>query len=333
VIRLVTIAQIAAEANVSNALVSRVLNNKPGVSPENRAKILAIIEKHGYVPNAIARSLVTQKTHTIGVVMDSLSDTFFFDLICGMQNAAEEMDYNIIFCSGSNDSNIKLKYVDYFVQGRSDGVIAYGSRSQELFYEIINKARHFVIVEGDVPDKIFNKVQVNNFNGSYRATKHLIDLGYKNIVHFTGNMDHTVSGDRLEGFKKAMRDHSLPLDDAVVKADFSEQTAYDLMKKMIAQNKVPEALFAGADKSAYGILRAFFEHGLAAPRDMALIGFDGDIPDSSDILYPKLTTMRQPLFEMGESAVHLLIRSIENPDKLPETIIFDAEFIQGETCN
>jgi len=308
------------------------LNKKPGVSPENRSKIQAVIKKHNYVPNAIARSLVTQRTHTIGVVMDSLCDSFFFSLISGMQNMADSLDYNIIFCSGSNDSKIKLKYIDYFAQGRVDGVIAFGSRSRELFYEIIKKAAHFVIIEGDVPGEVFNKVQVNNFMGAYRATAHLIGRGYRNIVHFTGDMEYNVSEERLNGFRKAMDDSLLPTENAVYYADFGEAAAYGIMKGLIRQGRVPEACFAGADKVAFGILRALGEHGLSAPGDMALIGFDGDVPDLHDMVFPKLTTMRQPLFEMGEEAVRLLVRSIETPGAMPVTTIFDTEFVIGDTC-
>jgi len=329
---MVTIAQIAEEAHVSRSLVSRVLNNKPGVSPKNRARILDVIKKYDYVPNAIARSLVTQKTSTIGVVMDSLCDTFFFDLISGIQNMAEELDYNVVFCSGSNDSKIKLKYIDHFAQGRVDGVIAFGSRSQDVFYEIIKKAAHFVIVEGEVPGKVFNKVQLNNFQDAYRATEHLIGLGYRNIVHFTGDMEYNVSEERLNGYLKAMSDNALPTENTVIYADFGEMTAYKKMKDLIDEGKVPEACFAGADKAAYGIIRALSEHGLSSPADMALIGFDGDVPVSRDMVFPKLTTMRQPLFEMGKEAVRLLVRSIENHGELPVSTIFNAEFVFGDTC-
>ncbi len=328
-----TISQIAAEAKVSRALVSRVLNNKPGVSPANRKKIQAIIAKHNYIPNAIARSLVTQKTRTIGVVMDSLCDAYFFDLISGMQNRAEELDYNIIFCSGANDSGIKSKYVDYFVGGRSDGLIAFGSRFHDLFHKIIKQAKHFVIIEGDIPNMSFNKVQVNNFKGSYQATKHLIDLGYKDIVHFTGDMDYSVSEERLNGFTKAMVDHQFSLKNAIIYSDFGEDTAYQKMKELIRNGQLPQACFAGADKPAYGILRALNEAGLKAPDDMALIGFDYDHPTSRNIIFPQLTTFKQPLYEMGKAAVTLLINSIDNPEAPVETIIFDAEFVKGETCD
>ena len=327
-----TILEIADEARVSRALVSRVLNNKPGVSPENRARILEVIEKHNYVPNEIARSLATQRTRTIGVVMDSLCDSFFFDLISGMQKMAEELDYNIIFCSGAGDSKIKLKYVSYYIHGRADGVIAYGSRSRELFYEIIRKAPRYVLIEGDIPGKVFNKVQVDNHKGAYRATMHLIERGYRNIVHFSGDMGYNVSEERLNGFLKAMEDNSLPVEGAVIYADFGEKTAYEKMQALISQGDLPEACFAGADKAAYGILRALSEHGLSAPDDMALIGFDGDVPDSRDIVFPKLTTMRQPLFEIGKEAVRLLVDSIEEPEAPPKTIVFDTELVIGETC-
>ena len=332
VIGIATISQIAAEANVSSALVSRVLNNKSGVSPENRAKINAIIKKHNYVPNAIARSLVTQKTATIGVVMDSLTERYLFDVISGIQSTAEDYGYNVVFCGGSNDAKIKLKYIDYFSRGRVDGVIAHGCRSQELFIEIIEKASHYVIIEGDIPGKIFNKVLVNNFEGAYRATSHLIGLGCRNIVHFTGDMEYNVSADRLNGFLRAMNDNSLPVDNAIIDCDFRETTAYNIMKGLISEGRIPEAGFAAADKSVYGILRALSEHGLSAPGDIALIGFDGDVPDSRDMVFPKLTTMSQPLFEMGKEAVRLLVRSIEDPDALPVATVFNTELIAGETC-
>ncbi|MCL2865782.1 MAG: LacI family transcriptional regulator [Lachnospiraceae bacterium] len=328
---MVTISQIAAEAKVSSALVSRVLNNKSGVSPENREKILAIIKKHNYVPNAIARSLVTQKTATIGVVIGTICDSFFFDFFDGIQDMAETLDYNVVFCSGRNNADIKAKYVDYFAQGRVDGIIAYGSRYQDLFFDILERFPFFVTVEGDLPGKDFNKVLVDNLDGAYRATTYLIEQGYQTIFHFTGDMDYSVSLERLDGFKKAMQDHGLSIDNAIITADFEEELAYKRMKKLIAKNKHPQACFAGADKGAFGIIRALTEAGLSTPGDVAVIGFDGDVPNSRDMVFPRLTTMRQPLFEMGKEAVRLLVRTIETPGIKPITTTFDTELVLGET--
>jgi len=327
-----TITQIASEANVSSTLVSRVLNNKSGVSPENRAKIQSIIDKHSYVPNAIARALVKQKTSTIGVVMETLTNAFFFNFIDGIHDKAEELKYNVIFCNGNNELNHILGYVDYFSQGRVDGIIAHYSRLNDLFYEKIDRASKFVIVEGFVPGKVFNSVQVNNFEGAYRATEYLIGLGHKNIVHFTGNLEFSCAVERKNGFVKAMQDHFLSIENAVIQTDFLEELAYVKMKKMISQNNIPDACFTGADKTAFGILRAMFEHGLSVPGDMAVIGFDGDVPDTRSMVFPKLTTMRQPFYELGQEAVRLLVRSIENPDTPPVTTMLNTELVIGDTC-
>jgi len=317
---------------VSNALVSRVLNNKPGVSPENRAKIQEIIKKHNYAPSAIARSLVTQKTSTIGVVLDNLTDPFFFGFIDGVHRMSEELKYNVVFCSGNDDYDLKAQYIDYFSQGRVDGIIAYNSNINDIFYEEIKKASTFVIVEGNVPGKIFNKVQVNNFDGAYRATLYLIQQGHRNIVHFTGDMDYHCSIDRMNGFLKAMADHSLPTEDAIIYTDFMEELSYHKMKEIIAKGNIPEACFTGADKTAYGVLRAMIEHELSAPKDMAIVGFDGDVPDTRGILFPELTTMRQPMFEIGREAVRQIVRSIEDPSAPPVTTVLNTEFVAGETA-
>ena len=307
------------------------MNDKPGVSPETRAKIQAVIDKYNYVPNAIARSLVTQKTNTIGVVMDNLMNSYFFAFLDGVHRMADELKYNVIFASGNDDFDRKLGHVDYFSQGRVDGIIVYSSHKKDLFYKKIKKGLSFVVVEGDVPDEFFNKVQVNNFDGVYRVATYLIGHGYKNIVHFTGNMDYHCSVERLNGFIRALEDNSMPLDNAIIYADFKEELSYRLMKEMISRKKIPDACCTGADKAAFGVLRAMAEHGLSAPKDMAVIGFDGDVADTRSMVFPKLTTMRQPMFEVGREAVRLIVRAINDPGALPVTTILNAGFIKGET--
>lgn len=329
------ISDIAGRANVSPALVSRVLNNKPGVSPANRKKILEIIKELNYTPNALARSLVTQKTQTIGVVMDELCEKYFFNLINGLQDMGAELDYNIIFCSGRNRADVKFKYVDYFSHGRADGIIAFGSRIADgpVFRDILDKISHFVLIEGSIPDYEYNSIQVDNVEGAYRATKHLIAEGYKNIWHVTGDLTYNVALDRMDGFLKAMRQSgALITPDTLLYADFEEELACVRMGERIREGKVPDACFVGSDKAAYGVIRALRSSGLRVPEDVAIIGFDDDAPDSIDMVFPKLTTMRQPLYEMGRAGVKLLVESLLAPKKKPEKIVFQAELIIRETC-
>lgn len=330
-----TISDIAKQANVSRTLVSRVLNNKPGVSPENRKKILEIIEKNHYVPNGLAKSLVLQKTNTIGVVMDDLCNDFFFQLIRGLQDGAEAQDYNILFCSGRRDMAAKLKYVDYLTSGCTDGIIAYGScfDDEELFRHVAAKSANSVLIESNLSDCKADKVLLDNFRGAYTATEHLIKQGRKNIIHVTCDMNYDVGLERLNGFVQAMHDYRMPLKpDSILYADHFEAIAYQQMKRRLTQGDRPDACFAGADKPAFGVLRAVTEAGLSVPKDLSLIGFDDDVPDSKDMLFPALSTLRQPLYEMGRAGVVLLIDRINRPEREPITRIFEAELILRETC-
>ncbi|MCL2342707.1 MAG: LacI family transcriptional regulator, partial [Firmicutes bacterium] len=272
-----TISDIAREAQVSRALVSRVLNNRRGVSPENREKILAVIKDRNYTPNALARALVSQKTQTIGVVMDDLCDKYFFDLIRGLQDMGEELGYNIIFCSGRDNREDKFRYVDYFVRGRADGLIAFGSRlaDAEVFKGIVEKTSHFVLIEGNISGCEHNKIQLDNLGGAYRATSHLLERGYRKIWHVTGDMGYNVTLDRMNGFLKAMRDYSAAVtEDSVIHADFEEGLACRRVSALIREGKLPDAFFVGADKTAYGVIRALRNNGLRVPEDVAVIGFD-----------------------------------------------------------
>ncbi|MDD2971329.1 MAG: LacI family DNA-binding transcriptional regulator [Lachnospiraceae bacterium] len=332
---MLTISDIAQKAQVSRTLVSRVLNNKSGVSPENRAKILAIIEENHYVPSGLARSLVMQKTQTIGVVMDDLCNSYFFDLISGIQDAGEKLGYNILFCNGHSTMETKMKYVDYFSQGRTDGMIAYGSdlENEPLFLNMASKTSCFVLIEGQLSSKNINNIQLDNYTGAYKATTHLIKLGYHNILHFTGDMNYNVSLERLNGFVQAMHDNNMPIQaNTIVYADYFEKIAYQQMNQLLNDGHRPDACFFGADKAAFGAIRAIYEHHLRIPEDIAIIGFDDDVPDSRDMIFPNLTTMQQPLYDMGKTSVELLVNSIENPNAEPQTKIFEPKFIIRDTC-
>lgn len=330
-----TISEIAKEANVSRTLVSRVLNNKPGVSPENRQTIIEIMKKHNYVPNGLARALVLQKTMTIGVVMDDLCNDFFFDLINGLQDAGEAHGYNMLFCSGRKDIATRIKYVDYFTQGRTDGIIAYGSNreDEELFRNIAAKSVHCVLIEGNLEGCEVNKILLDNFRGAYTATEHLIRQGRRNIIHITNDMNYDVSLERLNGFVQAMHDYRIPLGpDSILYADCFEKVAYQQMKRLLAEGRTPDACFAGADKPAYGALRAAIEAGLSIPKDLAVVGFDDDTPETRDMVFPGLSTMRQPLYEMGKAGVELLLAAITDPAHEARTQTFEAELILRDTC-
>lgn len=332
---MVTISEIAQKAQVSRTIVSRVINNRPGVSPETRNKILSLMEEYHYTPNALARSLAMQKTQTIGVVMDDLCNSYFFKLMAGLQDASEELNYNILFCSGRCNREMNQRYVDFLTQGRTDGVIAYGSylQDEELFSRLQSRSCNFILIEGEIPNRKINNVVLDNFKGAYTATEHLIQLGYKKICHFTGDMNYKVSLDRFNGFVKAMQDHSIPIESSeIIYADFYEQSGYEQMNRLIESDHVPDAIFFGADKTAFGALRSMQEHGLRSPEDVAIIGFDDDTPETTCMAFPGLTTIRQPLYEMGRASVELLVKAIDHPGMEPTVEVFEPELVIRETC-
>lgn len=315
--------------------MSRVLNNKPGVSPQNREKILSIIEETHYVPSGLARSLVTQKTGAIGVIMDELCNEFFMKLIAGLQDAGEQHHYHVLFCSSRNHPETRRNYVDYFAQGRTDGLIAYGSNldNEELFRYISDQPVPCVFIEGGPESGNCSRIQIDNEQGAYEATQHLILQNRKKIIHVTGDMNYQASLERLNGFVRAMRDYHIPITaDSILYADFFEESAFRQIRALLERGVRPDAVFAGADKTAYGVLRAFMQAGISMPDEVAVIGFDDDTPDSRDLIFPGLSTMRQPMYEMGCAAIELLLASIRDPAHLPQTQRFRPELIIRDTC-
>lgn len=332
---MVTLCDVAKKANVSNTLVSRVVNNKPGVSPKTREKIISIMNELNYRPNALARSLVLQKTETIGIVMDDLRSPYFFDLIKAFEKAGEDSGYNVLFCSGNSKKSIKRKYIKFFTEGRVDGLIIYGSYGddEDLIKELSISNFPFVLIENEIKGLNINNVLVDNFKGAYEATCHLIKKGYKDIRHFTGDMNYNVSLSRFSGFIKAMQDYNLPLtSSSTVNCDFNKETGFDLMTSLILTNNIPEAIFFGSDQPAYGGIKALHNAGLSTPQDVAIIGFDDDSPEDNEMVYPGLSTCSQPLYEIGIQSFKLLLSVINNPQKEPEKIIFDSTLILRDTC-
>lgn len=329
------IKDVAERANVSKTLVSRVLNGKKGVSLEARQRIYKAIKELNYKSNVLARSLVLQQTKTIGIIIDQLCESFYYDLINEIQKTAEEMDYSVIFGNGRNNAQIKHRYVNFFTQGIVDGIIIYGSfhTDESVIKELADTNYPFVLIENEIQGLDVNNILVNNCDGTMKATSHLINLGYKDIMHFSGDINYKVSLDRLNGYVMAMQKHNLPIKDGmIVYTDFTEKSGYDNMKRILEKGRKPEAIFFGADITAFGAIRAIYEHGLKVPEDIAIVGFDDDIPKSRDIVFPALTTVRQPLKEIGRDSIKLLLKTIQEPERQKERHVFETELIIRDSC-
>jgi DNA-binding LacI/PurR family transcriptional regulator len=355
--KMATIKDVAQLAGISKTLVSRYINNQKGVSPESQQKIMAAIKELNYRPNGIARSLVLQKTHTIGIVVDDLCATFIFRLIEGLERGAEEFDkdekYNVIFCNSNGDIARKERHINFLTQGRVDGIVIYGSLVYDdgLIQQLAQANYPFMLIENDIEGVDVDKVVIDNIGGAFTATEHLIKLGHRRIAHIGGNMNLKITLDRMNGYVRALQKYNVPVDQSlIIFPDFSDvdewkkrdesmsqylffDRGYVEMKKLIEKGQVPEAIFFATDLSAFGAIKALVEAGLKVPEDVSIIGFDDEYTAAGSFGCKPITTMRQPLKQAGYVGIQKLVHSLAYPHAPKERILLKTELIiRDSTC-
>ncbi len=331
-----SIYDVAKLAGVSKTLVSRVINNQKGVGEKSRQRILDAMEELNYRPNAIARSLVLQRTNIIGVIMDNLCQPFYFDFIKGIEQEIEKSSYEVLFCSARDNVEAKKKYIDFFSQGRTDGFILYGSnvRDHKLIGELEHSQVPMVIVENDVDGLNINNICVDNRYGSEVMMDYLIQQGCRNIYHVTGDLTVKAAIDRMEGYRAALRKNGMECrEDMIIPADFTVDGGYRAMKKALEEGMecFPDAIYFGSDATAAGGMIALEEKGFKIPEDVKVAGFDNDSIILPNRQLKRLTTLSQPMFEMGANAVKLLLDDIKDSPEKKKRIIYYPELVVGET--
>lgn len=331
-----SLQDVAKLAGVSKTLVSRTVNHQSGVSEKSRQKILAAMKELNYKPNALARSLVTRRTNTIGIVMDTLCEPYFFPLIEGLEEAADHTDYDLVVSSGRNSVEHKKNAVRYYSQGRADGLILYGSRleDREIIQGLSGQSFPFVAVENTFPALDINNIVLDNAFGSGIAVDYLIQCGCRRIFHVGGDMRHQVSIDRQNGYIQAMQRHGVTVDSRMlIPADFDVKGSCRIMQRYLRETPVsqlPEAFYCGSDNTAYGTIMALEESGIHVPEDIMVIGFDDDMPPRQ-YQHRALTTLSQPLREMGRSAMEVLLAQIRQPETPAQHIVYYPKLVVRET--
>jgi DNA-binding LacI/PurR family transcriptional regulator len=326
---------VAKLAGVSKTLVSRTINRQSGVSEKSRQKILAAMAELQYTPNQLARSLVLKKTQTVGVVMDTLCEPYFFRLIDGIEKEADRVGYDVVFASGRNSTSLKNRAIKYFSQGRTDGVLLYGSNldDERLIEELAEASFPFVVVENTFPRLNINNVIVDNAFGSKLAVDHLFRCGCRRIHHVGGDMRHKVSLERRDGYITALQSHGVAVSsDMIVSADFTVESSYKAMRSHLSvERQLPDAYYCGSDNTAYGVMMALEDAGVKVPEDVMLVGFDDDQPPRTDRPLKQLTTLSQPLEQMGISALNILVQDIERKAGEKQRVVFYPQLIVRDT--
>jgi LacI family transcriptional regulator len=325
----VTIKDVAREANVSIATVSRALNGHSNVTEPMREKILAIAARLRYMPHGAARSLSTRRTQTIGAILPDLYGEFFSELIRGMDLAARESGLHLLV-SSSHGSADETAAALRALSGRVDGLLIMSPHADAtLLANNLPLATPTVLMNTRSEGDEYVDFAIDNYGGACRMIEHLVSQGHRRIAMIAGPTDNFDADERLRGYRDALA-RSVPGSEALVlEGDFSEKSGYTAGSAIARMPRLPDAVFAANDMMALGCLFALNEAGLKIPDDIALAGFD-DIP-MARFVSPPLTTMRVNIAELGERAARALIAQLSD-QPIPERGTSAPELIVRASC-
>jgi LacI family transcriptional regulator, repressor for deo operon, udp, cdd, tsx, nupC, and nupG len=328
---MVRIADVARMANVSTATVSRVISNAGTVKKETAEKVLEAIKKLNYQPNMLARQLRRSETKTILVVVPDITNTFFSAVLRGIESVAIENGYQVLLGDARNNVETETSYLTILGQKKADGLILLTARTDQKILEELSQDYPVVLACEYYEGTQLPTVSIDNVSSARKATEYLISLKHKRIGHISGPLNVVVGRDRCKGFHQAMAKHGLSIDPSLVQeGEFSFESGFNLMMKCLSLEEPPTAIFAGNDEMAMGAVKAAKSKGVRVPEDLSVVGFD-DIKFAS-IFEPALTTIAQPTFDMGQKAMHLLLRLINNEELEKDQFILPDKLIVRDSC-
>jgi len=303
-----SIKDIAKTASVSNSTVSRALRNSPLVNRETGELIRRIAENAGYRPSAAARSLVTRRTNTIGVVVTNISDPFVAGVVGGIEDAAEQRGFSVFLANSNAEPAREKRVVRSFEERRVDGIIVTSSRVGALHVPMLSQMEvPIVLLNNQHPSEAAHSVMIDNEGGSFAATSHLTGLGHKRIGYIGDRFGHQSDAERYTGYCRALEAAGLGADPELAqRGDGKPEGARVALARLLALASPPTAVFCYNDMSALGAMHEARNAGLNVPEDLSLVGFD-DLY-ISQYLNPPLTTVRQPMAEMGRLAAETLLQ-------------------------
>lgn len=327
-----TIKDVAKKANVSIATVSRILNDLPGYSKKTKEKVLKAIEELGYQPNAIARGLVNKRTQTIGVLVPNVSSMFASEVLNGIEDTAHKLDHSVIVCNTDSNGVRTMKYLQVLNEKRVDGII--------FTSEVVKKEYHDAFIDMNIPIVLVSSIshryplpyiKVDDKHAAYSATEYLIKHGHRNIAMISGTKDDSIAGiPRIEGYKQALIDYGITVEENLITYgnDFGHKTGMSCMNKLFENAPGFTAVFAASDEIAIGALSTAYKQGVKIPEELSIIGYDNLKIAAMSI--PSLTTVGQPLYEMGKYSAEMLFDMIKTGKKV-ESRIVSHEIIERQT--
>lgn len=328
----VTIVDVAHEAGVSYTTVSRVLNNKAHVKPETRQRVLTAMTRLGYVVDQRARSLAGGRSQVIGLLVHDAGTSYIGEIIRGIDEELASAQYDLLLYTTHRRKTKESAYVTTLTRGMADGLLLVSPRNPGVYLETLRQHRFpHVMIDHRGSDDETPAVAAENWQGTYNATEYLIEFGHQRIGFITGDMAQICAQDRLAGYETALTDHGITFDpELVCEGNFFQSLGYVGASAMLELPNPPTAIFASNDVSAFGVMEAVRDHGLRIPDDISVVGFD-DIPQAAHV-HPPLTTVRQPLEEMGRAATRMLLEHIKDPERPLKRVELPTELVVRQSC-
>lgn len=328
----ITIKDIAKALGLSTSTVSRALRGSYEISPETKKLVIEYAEQYNYRPNPIALSLKERRSRSIGVVVCEIANNFFSQAINGIESIAYNRGYHVIISQSHESYEREVVNVEHLASRSVDGLLVSLSSETDRVDHFRNlHEKGFPIVFFDrIAEEIETfKVVVDNYKGAYNATKHLIDSGYTRIAHVTSAQHLSISKERLEGYKAALADHGIALEESLIRFCNHGGMIYaeleEAVKSLTAMKNRPDAIFSAGDRLTISCLNALKSNGFRIPEDIGLVGFSNS--PLVELLSPALSVVKQPAFEMGQVATELLIQLIESKRPVTE---FEKVVLQTE---
>lgn len=322
----VTIKDIAQILNISTSTVSRALADRWDVNPETRKAVLEVSEQLNYRPNPISLSLRKQQTFTIGVVLPEFVNSYFAEVMIGIQSVLSEKGYNILVAQSNETFTTEAKNIDLFEKNMVDGFIISVTKDSEnisVYERLIDKEIPLVFFNRVPENLTASKVIIDDRKWGYKATEHLILQGCKRIAHFTGRDNLSVSHNRKLGYLDALRDYNMLIDEKlIIECGVLMEKGVIGALNLLKLPELPDGLFVVTDPVAIGAMKTLMKHGIRIPQDIAVAGFTES--PLATIIEPNLTSVQQPTYEIGVKAAELLLSQITDIHPIAQTVILDA---------
>ncbi|MDG3087347.1 substrate-binding domain-containing protein [Vibrio hannami] len=323
-----TIKDVAREAGVSVATVSRVINKSPKASAASIESVKKAMKKLGYRPNANARALVNQSTNTVGVLVADVSDPFFGTMVKAIDNIAQAQGKHILICNGYHDPKDEKAAIELLINSRCESLIIHSkSLSDETIIEYAKEVKGLVIINRHIPELADRCISLDNRKGSYLATEFLIRHGHKKIAHIASQHQIEDADERIEGYLSAMRDNGLDAPKSFIEYGEPNSEGGEVAATNLLTKSVPfTAVVAYNDYMAAGAISVFEENGIKVPQEMSIVGFDDGL--IAKYVHPKLTTIRYPIQLMAEKAARLSLELAQGNEAEQEANRFSPTIVR-----